>query len=181
MERVQLFFSEMSQIVGSDGLSVVVLTDESRQHALTVVLDHAMNEQLSLRLKGIPGHSTMLPEVLLSMFEAETIMQMEMMVYDVSAGQYHVTLLNRQTLTLRNIRMSDAILLSHIARIPLYIDADLFARQCSPYEPGCKGLQIPINAIDTQRLNVELEKAIAQEDYRLASHLQKELRRREVK
>ena len=179
MEREQLFFGEMSHIVGSDGLSAVVLTDKPRERALTVVLDRAMSDQLSLRLKGVPVHTTMLPEVLLSMFDAETVVQMEMMVYDVSGGQYKVTLLNRLTLTLRNIRMSDAILLALIAHIPLYIDAKLFTRQSSPYEPGCQGLQIPINAIDSQRLNVELEKAIAKEDYRLASQLHNELKRRD--
>lgn len=178
MRRVRLFFREMAQIVGSDGLSAVVLSDDSRQRALTLVFDHSITEQMSLRLRNVPGHETFLPEVLLCMIDPDVTEQMEMLVYDVDDGQYRVTLLNQQTLTLRAIRMSDAVLLSIMAPIPLYIDEHLFERQSSPYEAGSQGLYIPINTIDTQRLTAELEKAIANEDYRLASNLHKELESR---
>jgi len=191
MRRERLFFKEMSEIVGSNGLTAVVLTDEAQQRALTIVLDSAMTEQIHIRLKDVPGHVTMLPEVLLSMMEIEAKDQLELMVYDVSDGQYLVMLAPRKllisnfelqasNLAPHQIRMGDAILLSIIARIPIYIEEGLFNRQSSPYKSGCQGLQIPINVIDTGRLNVELQKAIDNEDYRLASCLHKEITRRKA-
>ena len=40
------------------------------------------------------------------------------------------------------------------------------------------GISIPINTLDTDRLNLELERAIEAEDYMLASYLHEELQRR---
>jgi len=79
------------------------------------------------------------------------------------------------------IRMSDAVLLSVISRIPLYIDATLMQRQSTPYNPDVRGISVPINTIDLERLNQELDRAIEAEDYRLASYLHEEILRRDKK
>lgn len=180
MNRVLLKFKSISQIVGADGLSVVILTDPAEQRALSVICDKAMTEQLQLRITLLEHHHKLLPEVLLSMLLSQgSIEDYELMVYDVSDGQYKATLLNKTTLTLRAIRMSDAVLLALISDIPLYIKQELMDKQSSPYTPESNGIQIPINTLETQRLNEELEKAVKEENYRLASFIHKELKRRE--
>lgn len=180
MSRAQLKFKSISQIVGAEGLSVIILTDTEEQRALTVVCDHAMTEQLRLRMALSDQRHMLLPEVLISMLLSEgSIEDYELMIYDVADGQYKVSLLNKLTLTLRPIRMSDAVLLALISDIPLYIDQNLMTRQSSPYQPDAPGIQIPINTLETKRLNEELEKAVSEENYRLASFIQKEIKRRE--
>lgn len=183
MFRIQLFFSDISEIIGSDGLSVVLLVDANRQRTLTVVCDKAMTAQIALRVNRIPAKETFLPEVLWEMIKStgQTVKDFEMLIYDVRDGQYMVTLLNRQTATLRQIRMSDAILLNHISHIPIFIEKELFERQASPIPNNKTGISIPINVIDTEHLNRELEKAISEENYRLASHLHEELKKRKKK
>lgn len=183
MSRVKLIFKGIAQIVGASGLSVIVLTDVDEQQQLSVVCDKAMTDQFSQRLALSPRQQQqLLPEVLVSMLLSEgDISDYELMVYDVSEGQYRVSLLNKLTLTLRPIRMSDAVLLSLIADIPLYIDQALMARQSSLYKPESPGIHIPINTLETKRLNEELEKAISEENYRLASFIHKEIQRREKK
>ena len=104
---------------------------------------------------------------------------MELLVYDIVDGQYQTSLLNKRSLVIKTIRMSDAILLHFLSKIPLYIDDNLMARQSAPYQPETCSLSVPINSIDTKRLNEELEKAIAAEDYRLASYLHHELQKRQ--
>lgn len=180
MERTRLEFREISQIIGANGLSVVQLTDPSRERAITIVCDRIMSEEITLRMSRHPLTERLLPEVLASMLFASgfTTNDFELMVYDVLDGQYQVTLLNKQTLTLRSIRMSDAVLLSYITRIPLFMDTQLMMRQSTPYDPKSSGIHIPINTIDTERLNQELERAIKEENYRLASSLHEELRKR---
>lgn len=179
MGRVQLFYKDIGEIVGSDGFSVVRLTDADEVWAISVICDKLMTDQLTLRTNRQPGRDQMLPEVLVRMLLADNgINDFEMMVSDVINGQYRVALLNKRTLTMKFIRMSDAVLLSVISRIPLYIDAALMQRQCTPYNPDIRGLSVPINTIDLEHLNQELERAIQAEDYRLASYLHEEILRR---
>lgn len=176
---MQLFYRDLSEIVGSDGCSVVRLTDESGLSAISVICDKPMTEQLTIRSQRLPGHKQMLPEVLVGMLLADDdVTEFEMMVSDVSDGQYCVTLLNRRKQISRPIRMSDAVLLNVISRIPLYIDENLMRRQCTPYDPEIRGISIPINIIDEKRLNQELKRAIEVEDYRLASYIHEEILRR---
>ena len=178
MNRVQLFYKDMSEIVGSDGFSVVRLTDIDEQRAICVICDRAMTEQMTIRFNRLPGHQLMLPEVLMQMLQSEGKGELELMVYDVVDGQYLVSLLNKRSLTLRPIRMSDAVLLHYISKIPFYMEEGLMRRQCTPYTLEAQGISIPINTLDTEQLNRELQRAIDTENYRLASHLHEELQKR---
>jgi hypothetical protein len=54
-------------------------------------------------------------------------------------------------------------------------------RQSTPYNPDVRGISVPINTIDLERLNQELDRAIEAEDYRLASYLHEEILRRDKK
>ena len=178
MKRVRLFYKDTSDIVGSEGFSIVRLVDTDEQRVICVICDQNMTAQLSIRHNRVPGREQMLPEVLSSMLLDEGQNDLELMVYDVLDGQYCVSLLNRRTLSLKSIRMSDAVLLHYISKIPLYMDEGLMARQCIPYKPDTLGLSIPINTLDTEWLNRELKRAIEVEDYRLAANLNEELKKR---
>ncbi len=178
MKRVQLFYKDYSEIVGSDGFSVARLTDIDQRRAISVICDKAMTEQISIRFNRLPGHEKMLPEVLFQMLSGGGRNQFELMVYDIHDGQYSVSLLNRSTTEVLPIRISDAVLLHYITHIPFYIDGELMDRQSAPFSPEAHGIAIPINTLDTEHLNKALERAIAEEDYRLASHLHEELQKR---
>ena len=180
MDKVQLFYKDMSDIVGSNGFAVVRLTDMDEQRAICVICDKTMVEQLLIRFNRVPGRQLMLPEVLLQMMQSEGRCDLELMVYDIVDGQYHVTLLNKNTLTMKPIRMSDAILLHYISKIPFYIESNLMQRQSTPYVPESRGISIPINTLDTENLKRQLERAIETEDYHLASYLHEELQKRNV-
>ena len=181
MKRVQLFYRDISEIVGSDGCSVARLVDSDEQRTITVICDKAMTEQMSIRHNRQPGREQMLPEVLLSMLQAEGKGRLELLISDIMDGQYFVTLIDKLNYVVRQIRMSDALLLHYISQIPFYIEEGLMVRQSSPFVPNTQGISIPINALDTNRLNKELERAIAEEDYRLASLLHEEIQRRSKK
>lgn len=178
MRRVRLYYRDMSEILGSNGFSVARLTDVDGLSAICVICDKAMSDQLSIRLNHMPSRDLMLPEVLIKMLLPNGVDAFELMVYDIQNGQYRVSLLNRKTTAILPIRMSDALLLHCITRMPFYIDEELMVRQCSPFTPEARNIAIPINTLDTERLNKELERAVAEENYRLASLLHEEIQKR---
>ena len=178
MNRVQLFYKDIADIVGSDGFCIVRLLEKTEQQALCIICDKMVSGQFSIRLKHAPGIEQFLPEVLVGMLNMKNSNDFEIMVYDIENGMYKVTLLNKLSFMLKPIRISDAVLLHYIAHVPLYIEEELMQKQSTPYVPDTQGISIPINTLDDEHLSRELEKAIEAENYRLASTLHEELQRR---
>ncbi len=175
MRRLLLRFENMQQIVGSDDLSVILLTDADRRRALSVVCDADMTHQLLLRLRGNSRVCrTMLPEVLLQLLPSTY----EMMIVGVFDGQYQVVLTDTANGENVRIRTSDAVLLSIISHVPLYIEERLMVQQSVPFDENATGVSIPINSMDTQRLKIALQNAVDEENYELASQLRDEINRR---
>ena len=102
----------------------------------------------------------------------------ELLVYGIDNGQYKTVLTSLTTDSSVSIRISDAILLSTFSDIPLYIDNHLLLLQSSRYTPHTSGLVIPINTISLEHLEKELQKAVAEENYRLASSIYDEIKKR---
>ena len=46
MKRTLLRFENVQQVVGGDGMAVIILTDGERKRALSVVCDEPMSQQL---------------------------------------------------------------------------------------------------------------------------------------
>ena len=173
MNRLKLRFENMQQIVGGDGIALVLLTDMERQRALTVICDEAMMQQLLLRMKNRRLCRTMLPEALLAMLPSTY----EMMVFGLYDGQYQVALMDETGNTAR-LRMSDAVLLTLMSDIPLYIEEKLMVAQSVPFDEKATGISIPINTMDMPRLKMALQHAVDEENYELASKLRDEINNR---
>ena len=93
-------------------------------------------------------------------------------------GQYRTVLYDKDTMEPMIIRASDAVLLSLVGDIPLYIESGLMLRQSVPYNENSRGVSLPVNTISDEMLQAALDKAIADENYELASHLRDEKKRR---
>ena len=175
MKRILLRFENMQQIVGGEELSVILLTDEARKRALSIVCDAEMTRQLLIRLKGNREVcKTMLPEALLQLLPSSY----EMMIVGVYDCQYQVMLMDMKNGESVRVRISDAVLLSIISHIPLYIEERLWERQSVLFDEQATGIAIPINSMDTPRLKIALKNAVAEENYELASQLRDEINRR---
>ena len=180
VNRLQLHFYDLQQVVGGDGIAVARMLDEHEQRSLNVVVDEPLAAQLALRTGNNPECKRMLPETLYDLL-SQVVGQkpLEITVYAIRNGQYHVMLLNRYTLNTVAIRISDAILLSVVADVPFYVEANLMNHQSTPFDREASGVGLPINTLDTPRLNAILKKAISDEDYELAAHVRDELQTRE--
>ena len=173
MKRTKLRFENMQQVVGGEGMALVLLTDMERKRALSVVCDEAMMQQLLLRLKNRQLCQNMLPEALLSLLPSKY----EMTVFGLYEGQYQVAIMSEKGESVR-LRMSDAVLLSLMSDIPLYIEDGLMKRQSVPYDENATGIAIPINTMDMPRLKQAMQKAVDEENYELASKLRDEINSR---
>jgi len=179
VNRTLLHFYDLQQVVEGEGMAVVRMLDEKEERSLNVVVDEAMCAQLMIRTSCNPESKLMLPEVLLGMLSQQAEIQpLEATVYGIRGGRYLVMLLNRTTLHSMAIRISDAILLHIIGNVPFYIETQLMAKQCTEFNREAQGVGLPINTLDTPRLNDLLKKAISDENYELAAHVRDELRQR---
>lgn len=178
MTKEKLIFKGVSEIVGTDDLALLTLTDEAKKRQISIVCDRATALQVELRLKDLPVTKNMLPEVLCRMTNLKTDFDFEIIIDDLTGGQYRTILYNKNTLETTIIRASDAVLLSIIADIPIFIETDLLNRQSVPYNADARGVTLPVNTISDDMLQTALDRAIADENYELASHLRDEKRRR---
>lgn len=173
MKRTLLRFENVQQVVGGDGMAVIILTDGERKRALSVVCDEPMSQQLQMRMANPKACRTMLPETLVSLLPESY----EMLICGLFEGQYQVMLMNSIGDSVR-LRMSDAVLLSLISDIPLYIEDNLMERQCFPFDERAQKIAIPINTMDLSRLQSALADAVENENYELASQLRDEINKR---
>ena len=181
MTKEQLFFKGVSEIVGAEGLGLLILTDEVKERQITIVCDKAMAIQLELRQKKVPITRIMLPEVMCSLLKEYTSFDFELIIDDITDGQYRTLLTNKDTGEQLLVRASDAVLLSVVGDIPLYIESGLMKRQAVAYNEKSRGVSLPVNTISDEMLQSALDNAIADENYELASHLRDEKNRRNKK
>lgn len=176
--KIKLKFKGVSSIVGTEELGLIIMTNEDESRQITIVCDKLTEQQFILRLKDAPVKDRLLPEVLVGVLNDAEI-RLEILINNVIDGEYQTMLFNPDTLYTIKMRASDAMLLSLIGNIPVYIAKDLMFRQSSPFKQGERGMTIPVNAINQTMLESALEKAIKDENYELASKIRDELKKRE--
>ena len=67
MVRTQLIYKSLAEIVGSEGMGIITLTDELANRAVHIVCDQTMRNQLQMRAEQLDICNSMLPEVLMAM------------------------------------------------------------------------------------------------------------------
>lgn len=99
-------------------------------------------------------------------------------VYDITDGTYHVHLVNRRTAEDTEIRITDAVLLSMVANIPLLTSHAFFEKQALPFDQAKGKLRMPVNAMTTEQLREHIKRAVADEYHEDAANIKKELEKR---
>lgn len=179
MARIQLFFRQATEVVGSDHDGLLILTDAFQERQLAVPCSGSELAEFKQRLdKRKPSNK--LIDVLWSVIRWQTNLDLEIVISGLSNGNYTAVLSNMDTLDQVAINASDAVLLNYISKdkIPVYIDEKLFIRQSSQFDIRSKGVVLPVNTLSISMLRKALEKAVSDENYELASQLRDEMRRR---
>ena len=157
---------------------MLILLDEGEQRQLSITCDRLMLEQYMVRMSDVPVSDKMLPEILWQTIKTIGNFHFEIIVKNIVDGQYKVFLKNVDTQDEICMRASDAVLLSYISDVPIYIDAQLMSQQSVLYNKEAKGLSLPVNSLTDEMIMSALDKAIHNENYELASSLRDEIKRR---
>ncbi|MGN0282062.1 MAG: bifunctional nuclease domain-containing protein [Prevotella sp.] len=177
------FESMMSMESSNHHMSLVTLINEVENKQLTFVCDRYVCDQFVLRDSNDDSASRrLLPEVLVELLKSNRMMQLKnlrVVIYGVDDGEYDADLEDLNSCMSYPIRLSDAVLLSRISQIPIYVMSDVMNRQGTPYsKQDMFTKSMPINILPSENLQEALKKAIDDEDYRLAQALSDELKRR---
>ena len=178
MSLVRLVFKQVAEIVATKEVGLVVLTTEDGSRQLSIIADKNMVFQLGLRQSKVEIREKLLPEVLWQVITRNLDMRYQIVINDLVDGQYKTLLYMPDILQAIPIRASDAVLLSLISGVPIFIEENLLLRQGVPYKEGEPGVAVPVNILSSEMLKKALDKALDEEDYEKASELRDELRRR---
>lgn len=176
--KIRLLFKNVSEIVGNQDVGLLILVNESETRQLTIPCNSFILKQFELRLSHAGSMQRTLPEVLWQIIDSQTILHHEIIIDNIDDGEYKAMLYNMETLHPIPINAQDAVLLSYISSIPIYITTSLFEKQSVSYDIASHGVSLPVNVISYEMLEEALSKAIRDENYELASHLRDEIERR---
>lgn len=179
MSRIRLFLQQATEVVGGDKEGLLVLTDSYQERQLVVPCKGLLLEEFKSRLDKHKTHSCLV-DILLDVIGHQTSLSLSLVITNVENGCYHAVLNNEDTNEKISIGGVEAVLLNKISKdkIPLYIEEALFLRQSSKFNMQAEGVALPVNALPVSMLKKTLDKAVAAENYELASQLRDELNKR---
>ncbi|SFG09402.1 UvrB/UvrC motif-containing protein [Prevotella sp. KH2C16] len=175
MSRIRLKYKCVTEIVGSDNQGILVLVNEEETLQVSIPCDRYTTYYFGLRDSATLNCSRFLPEVLVRLFKSETDMHFEIRIEDIRGGEYLSRIYNMKTLEMLPIQITDAVLLSRISGVPIYIDEVLMRKQSAEFHKDSHGLKLPINALSLDMLEKAMDQAVSEENYELASMLKEEI------
>lgn len=179
LDRIKLQVKGISEIIGAEDMALLVLVDEADERQLIVPCDNLVAQQVKTRLFKYPNRDELLPEVMWNFFSQATYIQAEIFIYGFHDGVYFTTLMDTLTGKTVKIRCSDAVLLSVVTNIPIYVTRKVMLSNSEPFQPNRNKVALPINIISETLLKKSMQEAIESENYEMAINLRDELKRRE--
>ena len=179
MTRIKLFLQQATEVVGEEKEGLLILTDSFQERQIAIPCSSRMYEEFRLRMNK-SKHYAELSDVLFKVIKWQTDLSLELVIISVDNGHYSAVLSNTDSLEQVPLEGGQAVLLNYISKdkIPLFMDEKLFLKQSSVYDMKAKGVSLPVNTLSSSMLRKAMEKAIAAENYELASQLRDELNRR---
>ena len=181
MDLVPLQLKGIAKIVGNDDLALLELVTNDGLKQLPIVCESTMVHEFGLRLSNVPIRNKLLPEVLWQAFGSGQQEKLQIIYADFHEGEFKVFLHHDETNEQWQVRASDAILLALIGGIPVYAEQKVVDRCATPVDTSGKGVAMPLALLPTELLREQMEKAVANEDYEMASLLRDELKKRDNK
>lgn len=179
MARIKLFLQQATEVVGEEKEGLLILTDSFQKRQIAIPCSSRMFDEFKARMNN-PKHHAELADILFNVIKWQTELSLELVIINVDNGHYSAILSNTDSLEQVPLDGAQAVLLNYISKdkIPLFIEEKLFLKQSSVYDMKATGVSLPVNTLSRSMLRKAMEKAIAAENYELASQLRDELNRR---
>lgn len=175
---IELTYQGATMVVGTDDVVLLVLTDRDQKRQISILTDKAAERELMLRKGSGAVTRELLPEVMLAVFPEMCAENFHLYIYGVDDGKYLVLLVDLKTLDMFPIRISDALLLAQVAKLPVLINQRLFDQQSVPFDATSRRMALPLNTLSMEMLRKTLDKAVASENYEMASMVKAEMEKR---
>ncbi len=177
MNKIRLEYHDTANVVVDMKIGIISLLDLKHKNEISIVCkDTDVEKFVNLFSHRAEQYKT-LSNVLYDMISTQTQLCLEINIAGVKDGVYETYLMNRETGYQLPILAPDAVYLSVISDIPIFISTELMKRQSSKYT-GTTKLSLPVNTLSVTMLQDALDNAIKNENYELASNLRDELKRR---
>ena len=181
MANIQLRFQTAAEVNGKEQDGLLLLSDQEQQRQLVITCSRKILQEITESKNNDTNNNDDIVKILWEMIHWQTTLELSIHINTLEDGVYKALLINEENQFSIPIKADTAILLSIVSHneIPIYMDAALFRRQSSVYQPNAKGLQLPLNIISEPMLHDLLDNAVKAERYEIASELRDELKKRE--
>ena len=181
MANIQLRFQTAAEVNGKEQDGLLLLSDQEQQRQLVITCSRKILQEITESKNNDINNNDDIVKILWEMIHWQTTLELSIHINTLEDGVYKALLINEENQFSIPIKADTAILLSFVSHneIPIYMDAALFRRQSSVYQPNAKGLQLPLNIISEPMLHDLLDNAVKAERYEIASELRDELKKRE--
>lgn len=181
MANIQLRFQTAAEVNGKEQDGLLLLSDQEQQRQLVITCSRKILQEITESKNNDINNNDDIVKILWEMIHWQTTLELSIHINTLEDGVYKALLINEENQFSLPIKADTAILLSIVSHneIPIYMDAALFRRQSSVYQPNAKGLQLPLNIISEPMLHDLLDNAVKTERYEIASELRDELKKRE--
>ena len=180
MASIQLKFQAAAEVNGKEQDGLLLLSDQEQQRQLVITCSKNILKEITERKSNAINYDD-IAKILWEMIHWQTSLELSVRINTLEDGIYKALLINEENQFSLPINADTAILLSIVSHneIPIFMDAALFRRQSSVYQPNAKGLQLPLNILSEPMLHNLLDNAVKTERYEIASELRDELKKRE--
>lgn len=181
MASIQLKFQAAAEVNGKEQDGLLLLSDQEQQRQLVITCSRKILKEITERKSNDIQSNDDIAKILWEMIHWQTSLELSVRINTLEDGIYKALLINEENQFSLPINADTAILLSIVSHneIPIFMDAALFRRQSSVYQPNAKGLQLPLNILSEPMLHNLLDNAVKSERYEIASELRDELKKRE--
>ena len=181
MASIQLKFQAAAEVNGKEQDGLLLLSDQEQQRQLVITCSRKILKEITERKSNDLKSNDDIAKILWEMIHWQTSLELSVRINTLEDGIYKALLINEENQFSLPINADTAILLSIVSHneIPIFMDAALFRRQSSVYQPNAKGLQLPLNILSEPMLHNLLDNAVKTERYEIASELRDELKKRE--
>lgn len=178
--RERLIFKSVSGIAGNEKIGLINLSDTEEERLISIVCEWETARAIELRQSGRTNTHTTIADVMAKMIKDTypDLGSFSINITGLKDEQYQTYILGPQPEQVYRIKASDAVLMSILTAMPIYIDSNLFRKQSIRNRKQTDKVSVPINIVNTSLLEKSLKRAIEEEDYEMASKIHDELERR---
>lgn len=180
-KKIVLKVVDISNSLAQANAYALLLQEVEGKRQLPVIIGSIEAQAIAFKLKGLKPPRPFTHDLFVSFAEMFRVELKEILIYKAIEGVFYSYLFFEQEGDIYRLdsRTSDAIALALRFDCPIYTtEAILETESIRPEEGGA--FSVPIAAVGIPVLKEALKKAIADENYELASQLRDEIRRRET-